>query len=139
MKITSRCKSEATNIEDLKTLKILKFLPLDRFVSCHFLFYLQLHNKTYVFKSSVMSVWVSISLYFLFPLTSNPTLKELLQWRLIPRRGYRWMQLNAEFKVNPLCQDLRKRKHNLAEGGSPEEVGVQKCTFVSSLRKPESC
>ena len=31
-----------------------------------------------------------------------------------------------------------KRKHNLAKGGTPEEVGVRKCTFVSSSRKPES-
>ena len=48
------------------------------------------------------------------------------------------MQLNAEFKVNPLCQDLTTSKHNLAEGGTPEEVGVHKCTLYSSLRKPES-
>ena len=49
-----------------------------------------------------------------------------------------WMQLNTEFKVNPLCRDLMKRKHKLAEGRTPEEVGVHKCTLYSSLRKPES-
>ena len=48
------------------------------------------------------------------------------------------MQCNAEFKVNRMCKDLMKRKHNLAESGTPEEVGVHKCTFVSSSRKPES-
>ena len=34
------------------------------------------------------------------------------------------MQFNTEFKVNPLCQDLTTSKHNLAEGRTPEEVGV---------------
>ena len=48
------------------------------------------------------------------------------------------MQLNTEFKVNDMCKDLTKRKQILAEGGTPEEVGVRKCTFVSSSRKPES-
>ena len=48
------------------------------------------------------------------------------------------MQFDAEFKVNRMCKGLMKRKHNLAKGGTPEEVGVRKCTFVSSSRKPES-
>ena len=48
------------------------------------------------------------------------------------------MQLNTELKVNRMCKDLTKRKHNLVEGRTPEEVGVHKCMFVSSLRKPES-
>ena len=49
------------------------------------------------------------------------------------------MQLNTEFKVNRMCKDLMKRKHNSVEGGTPEEVGVYKCTFYSSFRKPEIC
>ena len=49
------------------------------------------------------------------------------------------MQLNTEFKVNHMCKDLMKRKHNLAKGGTQEEVGVRKCTLYSSSRKPESC
>ena len=42
-------------------------------------------------------------------------------------------------KLNRMCKDLMTRKHNLAEGGTPEEIGVYKCTLYSSLRKPESC
>ena len=42
-------------------------------------------------------------------------------------------------KLNRMCKDLMKRKHNLGEGRTPEEAGVRKCTFVSSFRKPESC
>ena len=83
-----------------------------------------------------MGIYISL---LSVPLTSNPTLKELLQWMLMPRRGYRWMQFNVEFKVNPMYRDLIKRKHNLVEGRTPEEVGVHKCTLYSSLRKPESC
>src|SRR3954469_14411055 len=86
-RLLRRCKTEATNIEDLKTWKILKFVPLDCYVGCHFLFYRQLHIKTYIFRISVMFVWVSIYLYCLFPLISNPTLKELLQWLLMSRQG----------------------------------------------------
>ena len=42
-------------------------------------------------------------------------------------------------KLNRMCKDLMKRKHNLVEGRTPEEVGVHKCMFVSSSHKPESC
>ena len=49
------------------------------------------------------------------------------------------MQFDTKLKVNRMCKDLTKRKHNLVEGRTPEEVGVHKCTFVSSSRKPESC
>ena len=47
------------------------------------------------------------------------------------------MQLNAEFKVNPVCQDPTTSKHNLAEGTTLDEVVVHQCMFYSSLRKPE--
>ena len=46
--------------------------------------------------------------------------------------------IDTEFKANRVRKDLTRRKHNLAEEKTPEEVGVHKCTFVSSLRKPES-
>ena len=42
-------------------------------------------------------------------------------------------------KMNRMCKDLMKRKHNLVEGRTPEGAGVRKCTLYSSLRKPESC
>jgi hypothetical protein len=31
-------------------------------------------------------------------------------------------------KLNRMCKDLMTRKHNLAEGRTPEEIGVHKCT-----------
>ena len=41
--------------------------------------------------------------------------------------------------LTPCARILTTSKHNLAEGRTPEEVGVRKCTLYSSLRKPESC
>ena len=36
-------------------------------------------------------------------------------------------------RLNRMCQDLTTSKHKLAEGGTPEEVGVHKCTFTVAL------
>ena len=44
--------------------------------------------------------------------------------------GIKMDATNVEFKVNRMCKDLTKRKHNLAEGRTTEEVGVHKCTFI---------
>ena len=112
MKISSLMQDWSYHVEDLEDWKSL----YDHIIRCVLwavivFFFTDNARQKLTFKTSVMLVWVSLSLSLsllsILPLNPRPTPKELLQWLHISRMEWRWMHPSDEFKLTP-CARIRQ-------------------------------